>query len=1685
MFRSILNKTLLTAVILTSTLPLASASDQYVVIQPVTSSNGLSLNAGTRVQVLGINDVPTSVVNSGKLLTFLSNNEIHTADAAAFKEQLMEANVSLTPPSFKTAQSNEAQLCTTLFQSDTDDRLVPVTKDLAQYIRVTQEGQRVDATFKAPVAMLRSDTVSYHRYSRHQTDLCIQGLEFGTNYSVTFLPGLEVKACNDESCSSFELDRELTTWAQTGNKAPSIGLSNGQTILPAEQAAFVPITVTNVNEVEVSLYKVDLKSLNASRYTFKALDGYDINNFENNVGLKVGTFTVPLNLEQNQSEKINVDLSSMIPEKEPGLYVAVFDSETLNLGRYDTRPTQWLIRSNISVSTYHGQSQTSVLLSEFDSVQPIPNASLQVIAGNNRILFDGFSDAEGSLSIPSSVLGGRGDHAPRYLIAQRGNHEVALMEFSADGNTLSTGQDGQLKSERRDLYLTSDRELYRAGETIQFLSLARDTALNVLADHDFTVELRDPESKLIHNEVMTSDAFGVISGSIELKDNARLGEYQLRILGTDEVLLSSHTIELQDYVPLTIEANFKTPTLWSLTGQKRFELLAEYFSGGPAAGLKAEVVASLKRANTHENNELKDYRFGSHSQSSLQSLASFETNGLDNEGRFSKEVMLAEGELIGDGLYSIQLKGTVFDVGGRPNSSIMTVPVDTKKAYIGAKTLFSGALSDGATPSFKLINVSRLGETLPLTQYHYELQRVYYDFNWYYDNGWRYRRTRLESETLTSGSSTDETLTLQSNIGWGSYELVVTSDEGFKTVVPFWAGWYGDKPITEPTELALSAEKISTDELRIRVDAPFAGTLRLMEATGDIQSISTHSLSKGQNEITIPATVDSEPGFHVLGTLVRPIGRGEEHLPQVAIGSQWISQLKDQRLINTTFNVAETQRSTQSTQVSVSVDVPHGKARIFLVDEGIHAITGFENLNPETFFYGPRKLNLGFLSNFGSLITQDDSLKAFGVGGDQASGSAAVAKSEFFKTVTDSSPLLDIVDGNIQYTFDAPNFEGRLRAVIWVAGEEGIGFAQSHITVQDKISVDSSLPRFVGSGDKISGKLALRFNDDVSKVTLQQRVGDQVTETTLSGAKGGQPIAQSISLNTLQSGRIPVDLGLTYEDTNVLRDFSLVVREPSYPMSQIQSIAMEKGVFSSETDVSGLDFSAFGNTQGAQVNWSVSPLPGASMSSVTQALNRYPYGCIEQTSSGTRGLFATASLNGASSDVITKIESGVEKILAKQKSNGAFGYWDRNDRIEQEYLPYATDTLIQAREYLSDTQALDAGIQNALNYLDRQYFEDAWTSLYANGLLANAGYEVTSRARYAIDEQLPKALKEASDDVSDQIDLLAAGYWLAIQIKDTQRAARLSDQLEALYNEAQSTAYNDWFANVSGWFKQNSSNDDVSKLRYWRARAGVLVGSLTQDQRTSAIDQYISGAIEKHANRSYRSTLDNANFAALLLGQQAAMAELDVRIDGRSVPVASDYSISIDRQKAERGFTVEHNGSGTLYLNADITGRRLTTTAVDNGFDVRKLWINEAGEIISANQQSINVKQGDVYTVMIAVSATSKHGEGNLMLTDLLPSGFEIEANPASSPFFYDKEKRKIELSDYSGRDPVWTESMDDRYVANFDHYWYEKDHVIAYYQVRAVYPGEMVIPDAHVELMYRPEINGRSTSTTGSIVEK
>ena len=80
----------------------------------------------------------------------------------------------------------------------------------------------------------------------------------------------------------------------------------------------------------------------------------------------------------------------------------------------------------------------------------------------------------------------------------------------------------------------------------------------------------------------------------------------------------------------------------------------------------------------------------------------------------------------------------------------------------------------------------------------------------------------------------------------------------------------------------------------------------------------------------------------------------------------------------------------------------------------------------------------------------------------------------------------------------------------------------------------------------------------------------------------------------------------------------------------------------------------------------------------------------------------------------------------------------------------------------------------------------------------------------------------------------------------------------------------------------------------------------------------------------------------------------------------------------------------------------------------------------------------------------------------------------------------EADFRDYILKDVELSEAMDDRFMVAFNERWFDKGDVrIAAYVMRAVYPGDMRFPDAHAELMYSPQVNGRSTTGEVRVVAK
>jgi len=98
-------------------------------------------------------------------------------------------------------------------------------------------------------------------------------------------------------------------------------------------------------------------------------------------------------------------------------------------------------------------------------------------------------------------------------------------------------------------------------------------------------------------------------------------------------------------------------------------------------------------------------------------------------------------------------------------------------------------------------------------------------------------------------------------------------------------------------------------------------------------------------------------------------------------------------------------------------------------------------------------------------------------------------------------------------------------------------------------------------------------------------------------------------------------------------------------------------------------------------------------------------------------------------------------------------------------------------------------------------------------------------------------------------------------------------------------------------------------------------------------------------------------------------------------------------------------------------------------------------------------------------------------LIDYLPAGFEID-NPQ---LVSSGDTGTLDWIENAGL-PVHTEFRDDRFAAAFDRASSDPAVFTVAYVVRAVSPGEYMLPQAEVEDMYRPDRFGRTGTGTVSV---
>jgi hypothetical protein len=451
------------------------------------------------------------------------------------------------------------------------------------------------------------------------------------------------------------------------------------------------------------------------------------------------------------------------------------------------------------------------------------------------------------------------------------------------------------------------------------------------------------------------------------------------------------------------------------------------------------------------------------------------------------------------------------------------------------------------------------------------------------------------------------------------------------------------------------------------------------------------------------------------------------------------------------------------------------------------------------------------------------------------------------------------------------------------------------------------------------------------------------------------------------------------------------------------------------------------------------------------ALDRYPFGCTEQIASRALPLLYVNDLASAAhlaldAAVDQRIRDSIDRLLARQGSNGSFGLWSAGG--DDLWLDaYVTDFLTRARERgfavpdIAFKLVLDR-LRNFVGNAEDPAKDGGRNLAYALYVLARNGAAPVGDLRYFADTKLDAiATPIAKAQIAAALGMLG----------DRARA-------ELVYAAA--------LASIAPRPVLDYGRSDYgSVLR----DAAALV---TLASEGGAPRPTISGAVARlEAARGltpYTSTQENAwmVLAARALAKDAQAISLDV--GGEKAQGA--FNRSLRASELQQPLRVTNSGDGAVQAVVTVSGAPLVPEPpAENGFKIERKYFTLEGKPADASK----ARQNDRFAVVLKITEPQPQF-GRVIVADYLPAGFEID-NPRLVSSGDTGTLAWIE----DAQEPVNAEFRDDRFSAAFERKSGDPAVFTVAYVVRAVSPGRYVHPQAYVEDMYRPDRFGRTATGT------
>ena len=967
---------------------------------------------------------------------------------------------------------------------------------------------------------------------------------------------------------------------------------------------------------------------------------------------------------------------------------------------------------------------------------------------------------------------------------------------------------------------------------------------------------------------------------------------------------------------------------------------------------------------------------------------------------------------------------------------------------------------------------------------------------------------RVQSHSITFEEAGDYVITLESADAEG--RRIVTRDR-FRVIgvdEPSWS-W------NDVVRIDLIPDKKSYqvgDTAKLLVRSPVFGHALLTTERGNVKTTQPIEITKHESIVEVPIEPGAAPNIYASLLLIR----GSESSPHKYAAA-------DYRLGYCQLDVEDPgidlkvaidkgdpeyyipgQPVTVSALVSDGMDrpVPGAEVTLFAVDEGILSLTDYRTPDPGRVFNEAFPLSVMMGQSLSRLFPENPLERDFGnkgyvIGGggamDNASGDLSRVRKDF-KAVAFWKPNLKTdQNGKVSCQFKAPDNLTSFRVIAVVAKKNRFGSADENLVVNKPIIVEPALPSFSNLSDRIDITAVLHNNTrEVQELEVTVSMDDhaiflkdlgEVIPTNLSNLpKDSKRRINKLQIDPGQTEVLHFPVGMTKTGeakwkwkaaslTNPdLVDTTESNLQVGYPLPVLKSSKYSSTKKAGRVDNLLSDVEPRLLEGRGDIEITISNSRAVEAADGLDYLLKYPYGCVEQTTSSTIPWLSTKNmrsvlpnLNVSEKELDAAIVSGTSRLFTMQTHNGGLAYWPGDHEAVLWGSAYGGLALALAKQ---------GGIDLPEDRLNR-----LWSYLSQN--LRNSAalsdpYELSQRclAVYTLavagkpEASYHDVLFEKRAELPREARALLA---LAMLRSDPDGKAPDRKRIETLLTMKDT----DVESGVRWYQRPYLAATELMAWAHFRpgdARTGRLLNELIK---------------LKKPHRGWGSTYSNAWPIMALSSHSEAEAsqganEIEVQFGDRVETVSFDGSLKSktfrfpftgDRRAVP--LVMKQDRSGTIYTNVRVaTQPKLIPMEPENrGFSIKRSYVKVDPE---GNLQPVDdLTVGDLVMVRLEMELPGEKEE-YLAIDDPLPSILE-----AINPTFTTRGTRRVN----DKRDKVdkprklytnYRELRKDRTLF-FANYVHRAGTYEVQYLARVIAAGDSIAPPAKIESMYEPDRFGLS----------